>query len=616
MDAEAIESALRAGDVGALVGWAEQASGLASRRYAIEVVARALMLADPGSVGPDLRQRARALGLEQEARFASEVVAPPHGVRVPLVDRGRGTAFVRMLWVEIDPTGIPVERPALGPEARAAVVEALRQAAEQVPPAQDGERVRLVAARPAAMEGVAIDGASLGAAALVSAVALWSDRAVRPDVAITGAVVGGNIARVGGVRDKAAAAVAAGCRAIIVPASQVDEVDGLEAIGVATVGQLLEVALVAAGAPSLPEGDVDAARAAFRKAWRGYHWPALAEQLTRTAARLPAERPDLAVEVLARLGASRRHLGDPEGSLRVLDAAARMVAADRDGVPDGPLVLLAQQRAMTALKLFQFSDASAAAGRAVAIARRARLRGELAKALGCAGLVALARGRHDEARDAFERALEITLRHAPHETSRGRMYLIEALGRLGDEAGARAHAEAAMLEVERTAVSGRRSKESWVRTGWGGALVALGRPEEAAEVLDVPSVHESLCDEPLPGLLARRHLGVAWTRSGRIDEGLQLLADSPLAHGRTLEASLRARAHAGVLVEAQARLAVRRFDADTGARVRFALAALPTYGAAPRWLGKPTERVLRALGDPGGALPAALEALLQRCEAL
>jgi hypothetical protein len=169
VDAEAIESALRAGDVGALVGRAEQASGLAARRYAIEVVARALMLADPGSVGPDLRQRARALGLEQEAQLASEVVAPPHGVRVPLVDRGRGTAFVRMLWVEIDPTGIPVERPALGPEARAAVVEALRQAAEQVPPAQDGERVRLVAARPAAMEGVAIEGASLGAAALVSA---------------------------------------------------------------------------------------------------------------------------------------------------------------------------------------------------------------------------------------------------------------------------------------------------------------------------------------------------------------------------------------------------------------------------------------------------------------
>src|SRR5690606_31799163 len=145
-----------------------------------------------------------------------------------------------------------------------------------------------------------------------------------------------------------------------------------------------------------------------------------------------------------------------------------------------------------------------AARRAIAIARRARLRGEQVKALGCAGLVAMGQRRHEVARQYFEEALALTLLHAPEDAARSRVYLLDALGRLGREDEARAHWRAAMDEVEREDARGRRTKESWVRTGWGAALVELGHFEEAREVLDVPAVHDAIHDDPLPGLSARR----------------------------------------------------------------------------------------------------------------
>src|SRR5690606_4066878 len=139
------------------------------------------------------------------------------------------------------------------------------------------------------------------------------------------------------------------------------------------------------------------------------------------------------------------------GSLRVLESARAIAESDsaRDAIPDAPLTLLEQQRAMTELKLFRLREAGRAARRAIAIARRARLRGEQVKALGCAGLVAMGQRRHDVARGYFEEALALTLLHAPEDAARSRVYLLDALGRLGREDEARAHWRAAMDEVER-----------------------------------------------------------------------------------------------------------------------------------------------------------------------
>jgi len=100
------------------------------------------------------------------------------------------------------------------------------------------------------------------------------------------------------------------------------------------------------------------------------------------------------------------------------------------------------------------------------------------------------------------------------------------------------------------------------------------------------------------------------------DRGLHLLASSPLAHGRALEPGLRSLAQVNVLVEGAARISVERWDADAAGRVQAALASLPTYGDAPRWLGPARARAERALGRGGPRLGTALAALIARCEAI
>ncbi|AKF04864.1 S16 family serine protease [Sandaracinus amylolyticus] len=624
LDPESIERALRAGRVEPFVVRAERAEGVAARRYARELAARAFSLADPGSVAIALRARARALGIEEAAIGACEETPPPHAVRVPLFDASAGDALVRMLWIEFDPAGGGGDRPALGARASAAFADALAMAAERAAPPRAMERFRLVAARPRALEAVAIDGESLGAAALVSAVSLWSERSTRSGIAVTGALRSGVIARVGAIPAKVRAAREAGCDVIVVPAEQEDEARGagagIEVIAVRTVEALLDATLVAVRARRDPERAVREARALFAEGWRGYRWPAIDERLARVAGTLPDARPDLQIETLSRLAAARRHLGDPEGSLRVLESARVIAESQADAVPDGPLTALEQQRAMTELKLFRFRAAAQAAQRAITIARRARLRGEHIKALGCAGLVEMGRRRDDAARACFDEALALTLRHAPEDAARSRVYLMEALGRLGRDAEARAMWRAAMHEVAEDEPGARGKKESWVRTGWGGALVALARWSEAREVLDVPAVHEALHEHPLPGLRARRHLGLALARGDDRDareRGLHLLASSTLAHGRALEPGLRSLAHVNVLVEAEVRVASARLDEDATARTRAALAALPTWGDAPRWLGAARGRVERALAKSSpDALGRALRELVARCEAI
>jgi tetratricopeptide (TPR) repeat protein len=621
----AIDAALRAGRVAPLIARAESATGVAARRFATDLAGRAIALADPGSLAPELRARARALGIEEAVIAAAEDDAPPHAARVPLIDGASDEGFVRMLWVEHDPTGIAPDRPALDERARDAIASALARAADIAAPPREHDRFRLVAARPAALSGAVIDGESLGAAVLVSAVSLWSERPIRAGIAITGALSPSGVGRIGGTSAKVAAAIEASLAAIIVPADNAREArassDGrIEIVPVRTIDELIERAVETTIVPIDPEGAVRAARAAFAEGWRGYRWPAIAERLARTSGALPDGRPELRIETLARLAAARRHLGDPEGSLAVIESARAIAESAPDAIPDAQWSLLEQQRAMTELRRFRFAEASRAAKRAIAIARRGRLRGELIKSLGCAGLVELARDRAERAALAFEEALALTLIHAPDNVARSRVYLIDALGRLGRKEDARAQWSLASREVERGDARARRAKDAWVRTGWGGALERMGDLDEAIAVLDVPAVHQSLHEEPLPGLLARRHLGRALALAGvaSAGRGLHLLASSPLAHGRGLEPGLRSVAQVNVLIEAEARLAIDRLDEDARARARAALDALPTYGDAERWLGPARRRTEAALdaGGPRPRLATALRALIARCGAI
>ncbi len=136
------------------------------------------------------------------------------------------------------------------------------------------------------------------------------------------------------------------------------------------------------------------------------------------------------------------------------------------------------------------------------------------------------------------------------------------------------------------------------------------------DALDHPSVRASLEDEPLPGLIARRWLGLALTRAGRAEQGFEVLAASPIVHGRALEPHLSFLAHLNVLHEASARAALDAFGPDIAGRARRALEQVPSYGLTDAELAA-ARRAVEAALERGGPPPEAdLDALLAQCRRL
>jgi tetratricopeptide (TPR) repeat protein len=613
-----------AGRVDLLVDVVEGTKGIARRRWLLELVGAALERCDPGSVASSVLDRAQALGVvvPTELRGASGTRVPAHSVVLPVAgERGIGLARRVVVSYELEAYASDVS---LGPVAREAVRDALSLAVAFARPRQPPERYRLTGIRPGALDGLDVDGASLGAAALVSAVSCWSRRPVRSGTAVTGVLDGcGAVSAVGALAAKLEALHARpDVRRILVPASQERQARALleaagpavvEVVGVGDASALLDVALEPA--PSATP-DLDAAvleaRRDFRQGWRGYAWPELRERLERLAEGLPAGRPDLLVAVLTMAGAARSHLGDPDAARRVLLEARALALAHRDAVPDEPLLHLDRHLALTALALGQRREARIAAARAVARARRARLRGELYRSLGTAGIVALASGRANVAAALQREALEIVHVHAPGDCARTHAYVIEALGALGDLAAVRREMEDALSHS-----GGGRLDAAWLYTSYGGALVACGAHAEALAALEHPAVDAAIREDPLPGLLARRHVaratfGVFASDDPRCTRALELLAQSPAAHGGLLS-RMRALAAINVVHEAALRLECHHWDLDVAARLTAALGELPTYGRLPRQLGPATRAVRAALtaASPGDALRRALHALIR-----
>ncbi len=615
------ELAIVAGRIDLLLQGVRDARGIAARRFALDALARGLMSADPGAVSEAEREAAASLRVDPSTVAAASAPRLPHAVAVPLVAKDHGVGFVRQVHVAFDPVGLWVDDAWLHPRARRALGDALGAAARHTAPPRALEQYRLVAAQPAALLRSQIDGPSLGAAALVSAISLWSERPIRARTVVTGAVRGDAVLPVGEMEAKVDAAAQHGADRIVVPASDAAEARRCAAgrvavVGVGTLEALIAETLSPAKARAHPDRAMDEARRVFSTGWRGYRWPTVRETLSRLGGTLPEGRLDLRVEALARSAAAHRHLGDPARSLDLLHEA-ELIALSEEGrraVPDGPLTYLFQQTAMTHRQLCRFEDAATAAARAVEIARSARLRGELIKALGCAGLVAMARGETEGAIEAFAESLEVAERHDPSRNARTRAYLIEAHAAAGDEPGARIQAKAALDALVVGGDDGG-SRESWVRTSWAGALVTLGRPEEAIAALDVPAVRASLEEEPLPGLLARRHLGVALAQGPDREHGFEVLAASPVVHGRALEPHLSFLAHLNVLFEARARLARGAWSSDVAGRAARALAHVPRHGHADAFLGAPLREV-RAQLEVGPPTAERLDDLLALCARL
>lgn len=612
-----VELAVVAGRVDLLLDRVSRAGSIAARRHALDSLARALLLADPGRVDEATREAALALRVDPSTVAASEAPRMPHAVDVPLVAGELG--FVRQLLVTYDPIGWTSEG-LYGPSARRACREAIAQAARDAPSARDPAAHQLVAAQPEALLRARVDGASLGAAAYVSAVSLFEDRPVRDDVVVTGAVRGERVVGVGAMPAKVAAALARGARLLVVPeadaalARQHAKGEPLEVLAVADTGGLRDAALAQAHARRSPEAWMREGRQVFATGWDGYRWPTVRETLARVSATLPEGRIDLRVEALTRLGAAVRHLGDPVGSLAWLEQAHGLVASElgQRGVPDSPRSYLWLQTAMTHRQLGRFADAARAAKRAASVARKARLRRELIKALGCVGLVAMSRRRPQPAVRAFTESLDVGLEFEPDNTARTHAYLVEAYGMARDAAAVQRHFVAAESALD--LVGADAPSRAWVRTSYAGALLDLGQPGAAVDALDVEPVHDCLENAPLPGLLARRHLGVALCRAGEPRRGGEILAVSPLVHGRALEPHLSFLAHLNVLFEARERLRAKQWGPDIAGRTRAALAHVPRHGELPARFGNTIEEVARSLDRRPRA--RTLDRLLARCARL
>lgn len=605
-----LDWAVRAGTLEPIVARAERAEGAAGKRFALAELERGLLLADPGAAR-GLRDRLSALGVSRSVLEATEAELPPHAVHVPLVVRapaGEARAIVRAFMVAYDASTEPRAGLTLLPTAARAVTAALRLAARDDAPATPIERLAFVPVAPGALDGVEIDGPSLGAATYLSARALFSGRRVRSSFAVTGALLGRRLAHVEGVEAKLAAARARGLVLLAPDEDGPAREDVLETV--TDVAALLDRAL----APGAPDGDLEAeVRAAARATetgWNGYRWPAVREVVTRALARVPERRVELRVEVLARLAATERHLGRTDASLAAIAEAEALErsAIAKTALPDEPRVRLARQKAMTLLQAFRGREAERAAARSVRIARRARLRGELIYSLGAVGLCALARGHAAEAVDAFAEALEHTLAHRPSNAARSRAYLVEALGRAGDAEGAREQYRLALREAEEDAHRGVGGKIAWVRTSYGAALRALGEHAELARILSDESVTTAIAESPLPGLPARRLLGLGRIERARTarerEEAYALLESSPHAYDG-MEPALRVAAHVNVLHAARARL-VRREEG--GPRLEASLAELPRVAVIARLV----DRVRAASG--AASLAGRLDALLLRLD--
>lgn len=615
MNAFDTELAILAGRVDRLIEGVDSARSIAARRFALDALTRGLLDADPGSIDPALLERARELRVDPSTIAAVSTERLPHAVSVPLVLETHGLAFVRQLYVTFDPAGTEDES-WLDEDARRAVADAIEAAARMAPPPSEPSRHRLVAAQPRALARAHIEGRSLSAAAFVSAMALFTSRPVRPDIAVTGELRGEHVLAVGEIDAKVRAGIAHGFAALIVPKANAESAraaadSSIRIVPVATTRELLDLSLQPAATPRpSPERAVAEAREHAERGWSGYRWPSIRERLARVSGSLPEYRLDLRVEILARLGAAQRHLGDPRGSLDVLREAERLVRSEegRRAVPDAPISMLYMQMAMTCRQLGLFGEATRAAERAVRVARRARLRRELIKALGCLGLVSMARGQLARAIAAFEESLAVTLRHEPDRTARTHAYLIEAHAAAGDEAKAREHFALATRDLASS--DDRNAEEAWVRTSWGGGLLVLGRPSEAVDVLSVDCVAAAIADTPLPGLFARRHLGVALSRTGRADRGLPVLADSPLVYGRALEPHLAFLAHTNVLFEARERIALNAWGRDIAGRAQRALEHVPRDRGASLTRALDRARVLLERAHPRTSKP--LDVLLER----
>ncbi|MBC7171707.1 MAG: hypothetical protein H5U40_04740 [Polyangiaceae bacterium] len=256
------------------------------------------------------------------------------------------------------------------------------------------------------------------------------------------------------------------------------------------------------------------------------------------------------------------------------------------------------------------------------LASAARKPGAACSALGTAGLIALSRGHVDRACEHFDEALRVSIDFDASRATRSGGYVVLGRGRKGriEEARVQYHATLTLLRElgpsERTL-----NDERWLRTYMAEAAYLGGCPDEARAVLDAPCIVEAMAQLPLPGLLARRWLGLAEVATGDVSRGLSRLAEAPSVHSNARVSAERVRflAHLAVLYEAEVRIARELLDDDARGRALLALEHLPTSAAEGAFLGPHLDRartLLRDRSTPASALAGSLSALIEACRSL
>lgn len=607
--------AVLTGDVEALLAHARSVRGVASRRHARDLLSRALLCADPGSVSAAQRKAARALGAD-DGGLSETLELPRHAVLVPLVIEPLGVGLVRAMRVAFDGSAHGGYVLPLDATASRSVSDALSAATSYLKrEVSAGYCMTTVhpsafAPFPSAME---ITGPSLGAATFVSAVSLLSGRAVKPGTLVTGKLVGRRVESVGALDAKLHAALHRrhDVMRVVVPHASLAQAKRsvrkltkkVEVIGIVDVNELAEAALLPTSTQQeQPRHRLMDLRRASEKAWQGFAWANVRQQAEQLLTAVPERNVDLRVELLAMLSAAQEHLGSPLQARTILDEALAIANGDegKKWVPDQVMSRLHQRLALNHRARGNVTEARRDAKLAVRAAERGRLRDELYKSHGCIGLVELAAGEAKHAVKAFSVSLELVHQHAPESCVRSHGYLIDALAQ-NDEHEQAAHQYALALEhLHATTDAKRRANlEAWLRTNYAAGLWRMGASADVHEVLDVPCVREAIEGAALPGMIARRTLGLAWLALGHRDKGQSLLSASPMAYGPGLGPSLVLSAHINVMCEGWALLSSGAWDQDIAGRVLTAVDHVPDYlrhGA----IGRAYELAKRALQAPLG----------------
>ncbi len=629
-----LDTAVVTGDIAGLLKRAQSARGVAAKRHARDVLEEALLSADPGVVTKAERVAARRLGVDASVCDAPEIALPPHSVMVPMVlglPQG-GVGIVRYMRVAFDGSTHNGYDLGLDASAARAVGDALQLAATRLKRSAVDGAYCLTTVHPDAFgttaSQVRVQGPSLGAATFVSAVSLWSERPVRRGTLVTGKLVGDAVRDVGDLDQKLHAAMNGrrDIQCVVVPSHSLARAERalragrakVNVVGVSTLDELIDVTLEETPQALVPiRHRLATLRLEFDQGWQRFGWANVRELAERSLSATSDQNVDLKVDVLSMLGAAEDHLGLPRRSLEILDQALSIARTEQGArwVPDVVLSRVQQRRAMTLRRLCRFAEARKSAAEAIKLAARSKHRDELYKAYGCAGLVDVAAGAAHRALHALECSLDLTHEHAPESCVRSHAYLVEAYAHAGDGARSDRAWLDAVEHAQRGAELARRPMtEAWLRTSRGAALWRLGREEEVIEVLDVPSVRAAIEGAPLPGLLARRYLGMALIHGGNATHGQALLAASDVAYGPSIGTNLAFGAHINVLCEAWALLSREHWDSDIAGRARNALQRFPEH-ARVGTIERQRQRTLAGLstaGMPTGTTKNMLRALIDR----